>query len=112
MQAIAGAALGAVVGANAPALRTLDVAGCRLGDVGMGLLLDALPHNTHLHTLWCWNNGITGGFARERVLPAVQANLSLQELVFFSAHEEDQWPAIARAVRDLVAARAAAAAPQ
>ncbi len=112
LQGAAGAALGAVVGANAPALRTLNVAGCRFGDVGMGLLLDALPHNTHLRTLWCWNNGITGGFACERVLPAVLATSSLQDVSFFSAHEQRQWPAIAHAVQDLVAARTAAAAPQ
>ncbi len=45
------AALGALVAADAPALHTLDLSFCRLGDAGLGPLVDALPHNTHLRTL-------------------------------------------------------------
>jgi hypothetical protein len=112
MQCIAGATLGALVAANGPALHTLDVACCRLGDIGMGPLVDALRYNTHLRTLVCNSNGVTEAFARDRLLPAVQANGSLQKLVPFDRNEEEEWPAITRALRDLVAARAAAGAPQ
>jgi hypothetical protein len=49
VMAAAGAALGALVAANAPALHELRINDCELGDEGLGPLADALPHNTHLH---------------------------------------------------------------
>jgi hypothetical protein len=79
-QAAAGAALGALVATNAPALTKLDVSSCDLGDDGLRSLFEALPHNTHLRTLSCLHNGITEAFARDVLLPAVRANTSLRKL--------------------------------
>jgi hypothetical protein len=109
----AGATLGALVAASVPALHTLNVTRCSLGDIGMGPLVDALPHNTHLHTLECGKNYITEDFARDRLLPALQANASLRKLALFDEFGEeddlDDSPAILYELQDLVAARAAAA---
>ena len=79
-RAAAGAALGALVAANAPALRKLDLHSCNLGDAGWAPLLDALPRNTHLHRFDCCNTGMTAELARDRFLPSVRANASLREL--------------------------------
>jgi hypothetical protein len=76
--AAAGAALAALVAANAPALHELNILGCGLGDAGMGPLVDALPHNTHLQTLHCRETGMSEAFCRDRLLPAVSANAWLQ----------------------------------
>ncbi len=43
-------------------------------------MLDALPTNTHLRTLNCGDNQLSGAFVREQLLPAVRANSSLREL--------------------------------
>ena len=48
--ALTGAALGALVAADAPALEELSVASMLLGDAGP--LCAALPRNTHLRELW------------------------------------------------------------
>ncbi len=80
VQEEAGAALGALVAANAPALTELDVTGCFLRDEGLGPLFDALPGNTHLRKLNCGYNNMSDAFVRERLLPAVRANSSLREL--------------------------------
>jgi hypothetical protein len=77
----AGAALGALVAANAPALQELHVSCCALGDAGLAPLLDALASNTHLRTLHCENNAMSPAFARDAFLPAIRANGSLRELV-------------------------------
>jgi hypothetical protein len=50
-QAAAGAALGTLIAANAPALEVLDVKFCSFDDVGLRPLMDALPHNSHLRVL-------------------------------------------------------------
>jgi hypothetical protein len=76
--AAAGAALGALVAANAPALRELRLGGCDLTDAGLGPLLDALAGNTHLRVLHCRFNGLSEAFKRERLLPAVRANAWLE----------------------------------
>jgi hypothetical protein len=52
----AGAALGALLAADAPALTELDVEQCNLGDAGVAPLLEALPRNTHIRTLK-WRGG-------------------------------------------------------
>jgi hypothetical protein len=75
-----GAALGALVAANAPALHEVIVSHCDLGDAGVGPLVDALSHNTHLRTLICRDVGMSEAFTRERLLPAVRANASLRRL--------------------------------
>jgi hypothetical protein len=82
----AGAALGALVAANAPALTELDVSLCDLGDDGLRPLLAALRRNTHLRTLDCSENDISEPFARRVLLPAVRANASLRTL---HAREEE-----------------------
>jgi hypothetical protein len=79
-QLVAGAALGALVAANAPSLTELDITFCNLEDTGLGPLFDALPANTHLRTLKCEDNRLSDAFARDALLPAVRANSSLREL--------------------------------
>jgi hypothetical protein len=78
--AAAGAALAALLMANAPALQTLNIFLCGLGDEGMGPVVEALRHNTHLTKLDCSGNATSQEFARDVLLPAVRANASLREL--------------------------------
>jgi hypothetical protein len=92
-QAAAGAALGALVAADAPALTELNVSGCALGEDGLRALVAALPRNTHLRTLHCYGNGMSDAFARGVLLPAVRANTSLRRVVthdyFYGDVEDD-----------------------
>jgi hypothetical protein len=81
------ASLGALVAANAPALQQLDVSGSRLGDAGMGPLVDALRQNTHLRVLNCAVNEMSEAFARDRLVPAVRANKGLRTLTVECAGE-------------------------
>jgi hypothetical protein len=76
--ATAGAALAALLAANAPALQELHMLDCDLGDAGLGPLADALPHNTHLRVLNCSRNDLSEAFRRDRLLPAVRANPGLK----------------------------------
>jgi hypothetical protein len=78
--ACAGAALFALVAANAPALHTLNVSDCSLGDAGLRPLMEALPRNSHLRALYASDNRMSEEFAREELLPAVRANTSLMAL--------------------------------
>jgi hypothetical protein len=80
-QAAAGAALGALVAANAPTLQTLSVSWSSLGDAGLRPLVLALPYNTHLRRLDVRFNSISAAFARDELLPAVRANTSLRSLI-------------------------------
>jgi hypothetical protein len=75
-----GAALGALVAADAPTLHELNVSHSGLSDAWLGPLVDALPLNTHLRTLNLNDNPFTHDFARDRLLPAVHANTSLRQL--------------------------------
>jgi hypothetical protein len=85
-QVAAGAALGALVAANAPALQILGVTGCSSPEDGvgppadalLGPLFAALPRNTHLHSICVRRNRFTEAFARESALPAVRENSSLR----------------------------------
>ena len=77
--AVAGALYGALVAANAP-LRMLDLMHNMLGDANLGPLVDALPRNTHLRELRCRGNAMSAAFMRERLMPALAANASLQKL--------------------------------
>jgi hypothetical protein len=76
----AGALIGALVAANAPALHELFVSWCDLGDAGLRPLCDALPANTHLRNLGCGGNKLSDAFVRDSLLPAVRANSSLRWL--------------------------------
>jgi hypothetical protein len=78
--ATAGAAFGALVGANAPALTELDLSSSHLRDAELRPLFDALPANTHLRTLECGDNNGTDAFVCDVLLPAVRANGSLLQL--------------------------------
>jgi Ran GTPase-activating protein (RanGAP) involved in mRNA processing and transport len=108
-----GAALGALVAADAPALLELHLSCMALykaGLLALGPLLDALPANTHLRTLSLDHNRCTTEFARDRLLPAVRANTSLRRLsaayvVKLGAHQ------FIREAEALVAGRDASAAP-
>jgi hypothetical protein len=75
-----GAALGALVAADAPALQSLNVTSCFLCDGGLAPIVDALPRNRHLRGLDISDNALSEEYARERLLPAVRANTSLREL--------------------------------
>jgi hypothetical protein len=79
-----GAALGALVAANAPALHDLQfslIAEDQTGVLGLGPLVDALPLNTHLRVLNLSHMRCTNDFARDRLLPAVRANTSLRHFI-------------------------------
>jgi hypothetical protein len=76
----AGDAFFELLAANSPALEELKVQVNGLGDIGLGRLFDALPHNTHLRRLDCSSNGASEEFMRIDLLPAVLANSSLREL--------------------------------
>jgi hypothetical protein len=107
----AGAALGALVAANAPALTELDVSSSRLGDAGLRPLFEALPANTHLRTLLFVSNGMTEAGARDVLLPAVRTNTCLRKLFVVDGQPGDtQDNVFTREAQALVAARGAAAA--
>jgi Ran GTPase-activating protein (RanGAP) involved in mRNA processing and transport len=89
-RAAAGATLGALLAANAPALIELDVSFCLLRDAGMAPLFEALPANTHLRTLRCSGNGITEAFVAAVLLPAVRANACLR--ILETAGGGGNWP--------------------
>jgi hypothetical protein len=79
-QAAAGAALGALVAANAPSLTKLDVGDCLLNYDGLRPLFEALRHNTHLQELSCLYNDMSEACAHDVLLPAVRANGGLRVL--------------------------------
>jgi hypothetical protein len=118
--AAVGAALGALIAANAPALRVLSVSWCQLGDAGLAPLMNALPRNTHLCKLHCKDNAMSDAFARDCILPAVRANTSLRVLSasgWWGGDEDGAAPdevlqaeALVKARADADAAAAAAAA--
>jgi hypothetical protein len=81
-QEAAGAALGALVAANAPSLVVLDLFDCGVQEPALGPLVDALPANTHLRTLELGEVTASVPFLRDRLLPAVRANTSLKWLMF------------------------------
>lgn len=96
-----GAALGALVAADAPALEKLVLHGIGLGDTGLGPLVDALRFNTHLRTLYMRWHEISSAFAAQRLLPAVRANSSLRDLqddMDEAFYETDFHPGVMQAV--------------
>jgi hypothetical protein len=104
-----GAALGALVAADAPALHELNFS-CMTDDaevLGLGPLVDALPLNTHLRTLNLDYTNCIADFSRDRLLPAVRANTSLRRLSVQQVHSNT----FLHEAQALVAARNAAAAP-
>jgi hypothetical protein len=85
--------------ANAPALQSLHIDWCGLGDAGMEPVVDALRHNQHLTKLNYNANNVSGAFVRNTLLPALRANTSLRELFANESAPE-------REAAALVAARA------
>jgi hypothetical protein len=102
-----GASLGALVGANAPALVAFRVPACNLGDEGLAPLVDALAGNTHLRELDCASNDMSEAFALERLQPALLANTSLRKLTLVGKDDADAAPPSLRQLEQLVAERAA-----
>jgi len=90
-----GAALAALIAAEAPALQTLDCSVNELKDAGLAPIMEALPLNRHLRTLDVSDNNMSEAFARERLLPAVRANTTLREL---ACDDRESWPAAEEAV--------------
>ena len=104
----AGAALGALVATNTPALQTLGVSFSRLGDAGLGGICYALPRNTHLRELKLSVTGLNVEFARHTLLPSVRANTSLRKLDATEYWGGDEPPELLE-VQALLAARRHAA---
>ena len=75
-----GAALAALIAADAPALQTFDCRCCSLEDAGLAPIVEALALNHHLRELDVSRNVMSEEFAREQLLPAVRANTTLCEL--------------------------------
>jgi hypothetical protein len=76
----AGAALGALLAANAPALTELDVSSSNLGEDGLRPLFEALPRNTHLRALRWRNNATSDAFELHTALPAARACTAMESL--------------------------------
>jgi hypothetical protein len=104
----AGAALGALIAANAPALTALDVSSNHANEAALRPLFQALPLNTHLRALDVSFNHLPAALMHD-VLPAVRANTSLRKLGTrsFGAAQDN---AYTREAQALMAARGAAAA--
>jgi hypothetical protein len=98
----AGALLGALIAADAPALTALEVKTSRLGDEGLRPLFEALPANSHLRELNCSDNRMSDTFAADVLLPAVRANTSLRTLI---THKDVPHSDAAREATVLVARR-------
>ncbi len=77
---VVGAALGALLAANAPALTHLDAADASLDDVALAPLCAALRTNSHLRSLRVDGAALSDAFAADVLLPAVRANGSLRAL--------------------------------
>lgn len=91
LEPAAGAALYALVAADAPALTVLNLWGCWLTLNVLGMLCDALPRNTHLRTLE-FNScrpPLPAGFIAHHLLPAVRANSSLRHLIVSNGPHAD-----------------------
>jgi hypothetical protein len=103
-QDAAGAALGALVVADAPSLEILDLCNCGFQEASLGPLFNALQANTHLRTLELGEVTASAEFMRERLLPAVRANTSLTTLVITVTGEGES---AAREAQEIVSSRAA-----
>ncbi len=77
-----GAALAALIAADAPALQSLVCFNSSLRDAGLTPVVEALALNHHLGVLDLRGNSTSKTFARKRLLPAVRLNTTLRELSF------------------------------
>jgi hypothetical protein len=80
----AGALLGALIAADAPALTALDVSNSCLSDASLRPLFEALPRNSHLRELDCSLNDMTHAFARDVRLQLVRPSTSLHTLIIYA----------------------------
>ncbi len=103
-----GAAVGALIAANSPALTALSFSGF-IGTDGLGVLCAALPCNTHLRYLDLKDVQIDEACAAEHLLPAVTANRSLRELTVDGDVGSASVDAAIQLVNERAAADAAAA---
>ena len=78
--AAGGRALAALIAADTPALLDLAFMYCNLGDGPLRGVVDALADNTHLQKLNCSFAGMTAPFVRNRLLPALRTNTSLNRI--------------------------------
>jgi hypothetical protein len=92
-------ALGALVAANTPALKQLDLDECEFTDTVLRPLFEALPANTHLHELDCMHNDVSAAFMRNVLLPALRANTTL---IGFSATFPDEDEGLDAEVTDVI----------
>jgi hypothetical protein len=97
----AGASLGALIAADAPALLELDISETEWKYGALASVFNALPSNTHLRSLTF--SGCGEAFVRDTLLPAVRANAGLRKLNL----QRLPWPC-AREAEAVVNSRAAA----
>jgi hypothetical protein len=95
-----GAALAALIAADAPTLQVLVCRDLDLGDLGLTPVVEALPLNRHLCGLDMGDNRMSEAFARERLLPALRANTTLRELI--CANYESRPTAVEAEAEELV----------
>jgi hypothetical protein len=74
-----GAALGEIVGANAPALHELSLDDCHLRARALGPLMAALVRNTNLRVLSLAEHDMSLVFVNQHVVPALRANTTLRD---------------------------------
>ena len=115
----AGIALGAIIAADAPALKELVVSGRKprdpdredeedwegnnthrrgIGDKDLRHIAGALPRNTHLRFLDISHNRMSAAFERDTLLPAVRANTGLRVLDAGAGAGRPVRPAVAEAL--------------
>ena len=75
-----GAALAALIAADAPALHIFDCSRNLLRDAALAPIVEALARNHHLRELDLHFNFMLEAFARDLLLPAVRANTTLRAL--------------------------------
>jgi hypothetical protein len=102
-----GAALAALIAADAPALKIFNCSINSLGDAGLAPIVEALALNRNLRTLDVGRNSMSEAFARERLLPAVRANTTLRDFTCenYAEELEDDDPVAAEEAVELVRLR-------
>jgi hypothetical protein len=105
-RAALGAALAALVAADAPALHCMRISNINLGDAGMAPIINALVCNSHLLDLDASLIDLSQEFTRDQLLPAIRANMGLRKFACLGNPwaEVSYDPSIAEA-RELVADR-------
>ena len=71
-------------------LEALQLSYCNFGEAGLAPIFAALSLATRLESLKLLDEVMSGEFARDVVLPAVRANNSLLELIFYEGEDEGE----------------------